>query len=261
MLRSRRSRREDPPGEPRARAGRAPRRTRLDPERRGAAGRLGRAGAAGRARHAGPGRTAGLRAARHVRRAVRGDRPRSSGRSPAATRQLASRARRRVRGAATPDAGDFAEQRGVVEAFLAAARGGDFEALVAVLDPDVVLRVGDGGPAGSVPRCTAPRRWPARRSPSPGPRRSPSRSGGRRGRRSWSRHRPGPPGVGVHRHRRTRHRDRRGRRPRADPRARPRGTARADRVTGSPRDDHHAGARRARMRCPKSSVITTRRSG
>ncbi len=65
------------------------------------------------------------------------------GRSPAAARQLASRARRRVRGAATPDV-DLARQREVVDAFFAAARGGDFEALVAVLDPDVVLR-SDGG--------------------------------------------------------------------------------------------------------------------
>jgi RNA polymerase sigma-70 factor (ECF subfamily) len=61
------------------------------------------------------------------------------GRSPAAARQLASRARRRVRGAATPDA-DVARQRAVVDAFLAASRGGDFDALLAVLDPDVVLR-------------------------------------------------------------------------------------------------------------------------
>ncbi len=65
------------------------------------------------------------------------------GRSPAAVRQLASRARRRVQGAATPDV-DVARQREVVDAFFAAARGGDFEALVAVLDPDVVLR-SDGG--------------------------------------------------------------------------------------------------------------------
>jgi RNA polymerase sigma-70 factor (ECF subfamily) len=62
------------------------------------------------------------------------------GRSPAAARQLASRARRRVRGAeAAPDA-DHARQRAVVDAFLAAARGGDFQALLAMLDPDVVLR-------------------------------------------------------------------------------------------------------------------------
>jgi RNA polymerase sigma-70 factor (ECF subfamily) len=64
-------------------------------------------------------------------------------RSPAATRQLASRARRRVQGAPVPD-GDVSRQREVVDAFFAAARGGDFEGLVAVLDPDVVVR-SDGG--------------------------------------------------------------------------------------------------------------------
>ena len=65
-------------------------------------------------------------------------------RSPTAARQLASRARRRVQGAApTPD-GDLARQREVVDAFFAASRNGDFDALVAVLDPDVVLR-SDGG--------------------------------------------------------------------------------------------------------------------
>ncbi|MEV6811304.1 RNA polymerase sigma factor SigJ [Micromonospora sp. NPDC051296] len=65
-------------------------------------------------------------------------------RSPAAARQLASRARRRVRGQTpTPDA-DLARQREVVTAFLAAARDGDFDALVGVLHPDVVLRA-DGG--------------------------------------------------------------------------------------------------------------------
>jgi RNA polymerase sigma-70 factor (ECF subfamily) len=68
-------------------------------------------------------------------------------RTPEATRQLASRARRRVRGAApVPDA-DLTAQWEVVEAFLAAARKGDFDALVAVLDPDVVLRA-DGGLTG-----------------------------------------------------------------------------------------------------------------
>jgi RNA polymerase sigma-70 factor, ECF subfamily len=67
-------------------------------------------------------------------------------RSPEATRQLASRARRRVRGAALPDA-DLTAQWEVVEAFLSAARAGDFDALVAVLDPDVVLRA-DGGLTG-----------------------------------------------------------------------------------------------------------------
>ncbi len=72
------------------------------------------------------------------------------GRSSAATRQLASRARRRVRGTDQARPGDIDGQRAVVEAFLAAARGGDLGALVAVLDPDVVLRVGASGPAGSV---------------------------------------------------------------------------------------------------------------
>jgi RNA polymerase sigma-70 factor (ECF subfamily) len=63
------------------------------------------------------------------------------GRSPVATRQLASRARRRVRGAGRARRADLARQREVVEAFLAAARRGDFEALLAVLDPEVVHRV------------------------------------------------------------------------------------------------------------------------
>jgi RNA polymerase sigma factor (sigma-70 family) len=68
-------------------------------------------------------------------------------RSPEAARQLASRARRRVQGEkAIPDA-DLETQREVVDAFLAAARDGDFEALLAVLDPDVVLRA-DLGPEG-----------------------------------------------------------------------------------------------------------------
>jgi RNA polymerase sigma factor (sigma-70 family) len=65
-------------------------------------------------------------------------------RTPAATRQLASRARRRVRGAAPEPDPDLHRQREVVDAFLAAARGGDFDALVAVLDPEVVLRVDRG---------------------------------------------------------------------------------------------------------------------
>lgn len=65
------------------------------------------------------------------------------GRSPEATRQLASRARRRVRGAAAPDP-DLARQRRVVDAFYAAAREGDFERLVGVLDPHVVVRADDG---------------------------------------------------------------------------------------------------------------------
>jgi len=70
------------------------------------------------------------------------------GRTPNTTTQLASRARRRVRGAALPDA-DLPAQRKVLDAFMAAARSGDFDALVAVLDPDVVLRVdlGSSGPS------------------------------------------------------------------------------------------------------------------
>jgi RNA polymerase sigma factor (sigma-70 family) len=71
------------------------------------------------------------------------------GRSTTATRQLASRARRRVQGEArVPDA-DMERQRTVVDAFFAAAYDGDFEALVSVLDPDVVLR-SDRGVEGSV---------------------------------------------------------------------------------------------------------------
>jgi RNA polymerase sigma factor (sigma-70 family) len=66
------------------------------------------------------------------------------GRSPAAARQLASRARRRVQGAAPVPDVDLARQRRVVDAFLAAARGGDFQALIALLDPEVVLRVDRG---------------------------------------------------------------------------------------------------------------------
>lgn len=62
------------------------------------------------------------------------------GRSPTAARQLASRARRRVRGAAAVPETNRTRQREVVDAFLAASRGGDFEALLALLDPDVVLR-------------------------------------------------------------------------------------------------------------------------
>jgi RNA polymerase sigma factor (sigma-70 family) len=63
------------------------------------------------------------------------------GRTPAAARQLASRARRRVKGAELPAPDpDLARQRDVVDAFFLAARGGDFDALVALLDPEVVLR-------------------------------------------------------------------------------------------------------------------------
>jgi RNA polymerase sigma factor (sigma-70 family) len=70
------------------------------------------------------------------------------GRSPDAARQLASRARRRVRGAPVPDA-DLSKQREVVDAFTAASRDGDFDALFAVLDPDVVIRADRDVPAGA----------------------------------------------------------------------------------------------------------------
>jgi RNA polymerase sigma-70 factor (ECF subfamily) len=75
-------------------------------------------------------------------------------RTPTAARQLASRARRRVQAApATPDR-DLGRQREVVDAFLAASRAGDFQALVAVLDPDVVLRADAGaGGRGAVTRA------------------------------------------------------------------------------------------------------------
>jgi RNA polymerase sigma-70 factor (ECF subfamily) len=75
------------------------------------------------------------------------------GTKPAAARQLASRARRRVRGAAPAQDADFRRQRELVDAFLAASRDGDFEALVAVLHPDVVFRI-DAGGAG--PRAQEP---------------------------------------------------------------------------------------------------------
>jgi RNA polymerase sigma factor (sigma-70 family) len=73
------------------------------------------------------------------------------GKTPAAARQIASRARRRVRGSSTPADADLGAQQEVVAAFLAAARSGDFDALLRVLDPEVVVR-GDLGPTSSVVR-------------------------------------------------------------------------------------------------------------
>ena len=75
-----------------------------------------------------------------------------AGRSPEATRQLASRARRRVQGAPVSGDANRAEQRKVVDAFLAALRAGDFEGLVAVLDPNVVFRADAFSAAGGVAR-------------------------------------------------------------------------------------------------------------
>ncbi len=77
-----------------------------------------------------------------------------AGRSPAATKQLASRARGRIKAAPTPDP-DLARQQRAVDAFFAAARRGDFEALLAVLDPDVVLRAERAGGVASLVRGAA----------------------------------------------------------------------------------------------------------
>ena len=73
------------------------------------------------------------------------------GRTPAAARQLASRARRRVQGAETPAQSDLKRQRRVVDAFLAALRRGDFAGLMAVLDPDVVVRIDEAAARPGAP--------------------------------------------------------------------------------------------------------------
>ena len=80
-----------------------------------------------------------------------------TGRAPDAARQLASRARRRVRGSAPPTDADPAEKRRVIDAFLAANRAGDFEALLELLDPDVVFRVhtAEGDPRAEEPSVGA----------------------------------------------------------------------------------------------------------
>ncbi|WP_330339191.1 sigma-70 family RNA polymerase sigma factor [Streptomyces sp. NBC_00557] len=82
------------------------------------------------------------------------------GRSPAAARQLASRARRRVRGAGAPET-DLVRQREVVEAFLAAAREGDFDGLLEVLDPDVVARGEAGVTVGAAQVAAGAKRYAA----------------------------------------------------------------------------------------------------
>ena len=151
-------------------------------------------------------------------------------RSPAATRQLASRARRRVQGAApVPDA-DLAAQRRVVDAFFAAARDGDFEALVAVLDPDVVsrgrrraLRPGATAVVRGAREVAARALTFARLSPFVRPALVNGAAGRRRGpaRRAVL-------GHGLHGRGREDRRDRRDHRPRAPARARP---GRARRLT------------------------------
>jgi RNA polymerase sigma-70 factor (ECF subfamily) len=74
------------------------------------------------------------------------------GRSPDAARQLASRARRRVQGAERASNADLKQQREVIDAFLAALRGGDFEGLIAVLDPELVVRADAASAVGGVAR-------------------------------------------------------------------------------------------------------------
>jgi RNA polymerase sigma factor (sigma-70 family) len=81
------------------------------------------------------------------------------GRTPVAARQLASRARRRVRGAPAVDPSRLARQREVVDAFIAALRAADFEGLVAVLDPDVVLRTDAPGRPGAATEVRGARNW------------------------------------------------------------------------------------------------------
>jgi RNA polymerase sigma-70 factor (ECF subfamily) len=74
------------------------------------------------------------------------------GRSPAAARQLASRARRRVQGKAERPVADLNQQREIVTAFLTAVRAGDFDGLVAVLDPDVVVQIDEAAAVPGAPR-------------------------------------------------------------------------------------------------------------
>jgi RNA polymerase sigma-70 factor (ECF subfamily) len=84
------------------------------------------------------------------------------GRSPAAARQLASRARRRVQGTASVSRSELDQQGAVVKAFLAALRNGDFEGLLAVLDPDVVVRLDEAAARAGAPReVRGARNWAA----------------------------------------------------------------------------------------------------
>ncbi len=119
---------------------------RAGPRAGSAARRLGRARAAGRARDADARRAARLRAARHVRGAVRGDRAdrRALARRPPGSSRAAPAAASRAR---LPRRPRSRQQREVVDAFLAASRAGDFDALLAVLDPDVVLRADESAVA------------------------------------------------------------------------------------------------------------------
>ena len=167
------------------------------------------------------------------------------GRTPTAARQLASRARRRVKGAAVPppDA-DLARQRQVVDAFFAAARAGDFDGLVRVLDPDVVLR-GDfgadrppvhrtrgGGGVEDGPRAARCAAAPRARQRRAGSGRDPQRTA--------------VLGHGVHRRRRQDHRDRRHRRPRTGRQNRDRRTRAVLATSLAPRPESRGAHSRAR---------------
>ena len=142
-------------------------------------------------------------------------------RSPEATRQLASRARRRVQGAApVPDA-DLDTQWKVVDAFVAAARDGDFEALVAVLDPDVVLRADGVRPACRIRFGVRGGRPPGDRVGAGGPHRPPG-ARQRRRRNGRGARRQAVLGRRFHGQKRKDRRTRLPRRPRPHRAARPR---------------------------------------
>ena len=145
MLRARRARREDYAGSwlPEPVVKLEDDRTR--PRTRGTLRRLGGSGAPGRVGHAHACGAAGVRPARHVRRAIRRDRPDrrpNPGGDPSARQSGPATRSRGPRRWRTPTSG---HQRELVDAFLAASRGGDFAALLAVLDPEVVFRADTGG--------------------------------------------------------------------------------------------------------------------
>ncbi len=146
------------------------------------------------------------------------------GRKARATRQLARRARRRVRGAATVGDAERTRQREVVEAFLAAARGGDFAALLAVLDPDVVVRADRAAVLAGASRevrgaaAVAKQFWACPGSTE----RAGERSRGSRRGETWT----AAPRPRSHGQAREDRRDRCGRRPRAPAPARPGGLGR-----------------------------------
>ena len=136
-------------------------------------------------------------------------------RSPTATRQLASRARRRVQGRPALPEPDLARQRQVVDAYLAAAQGGDFDALLAVLDPDVVLRADALAVPAGAPTELRGAELVARQALVHRAGGGPGRAGERRARHRRRPSRPPPPGAGAHDRGRHHHRARRHRRTRA----------------------------------------------